>query len=77
MNVRPEPETPSDVPEADALEQRKPLLPEADLVEQAMAPSFDDEEDHPDAREETIWEKVRRWQEKIPAMGMKKFRALA
>jgi hypothetical protein len=29
MNVQPEPETPSDVPEADALEQRKPALPEA------------------------------------------------
>ncbi|MDQ0673979.1 hypothetical protein QFZ36_001540 [Pseudarthrobacter siccitolerans] len=101
MNIGSQPEMPRDVPEADALEQQTPVLPEdsdlpavldplpddapeadvieqhtgvkpgstgftgiagaaeadaaeADLVEQAVAPSLDDEEDYPDAREEEL-----------------------
>ena len=101
MNMGSQPETPRDLPEADALEQQTPVLPEgsgeftvmdplpddaaeadvieqhtdvlpgstgyagiagaagedaaeADLLEQAVAPSVDDEEDYPDAREETL-----------------------
>ncbi|TQJ66500.1 hypothetical protein FBY31_0510 [Arthrobacter sp. SLBN-100] len=102
MNTDSQPETPRDLPEADALEQQTPILPEgseeftvkdplpddapeadvieqhtdvlpgstgyagiagaaagqeaseADLMEQAMAPSLDDEEDYPDAREERL-----------------------
>lgn len=101
MDIGSHPETPRDVPEADALEQQTPVLPEgsddsglfaglpddaseadfveqhmdvrpgspgyagiaggvegnaaeADLVEQALAPPSDDEEDYPDAREESF-----------------------
>jgi hypothetical protein len=101
MNMGSQPEAPRDLPEADALEQQTPILPEgseeftvmdplpddapeadvieqhrdvlpgstgyagiagaagedaaeADLVEQALAPSLDDEEDYPDAHEETL-----------------------
>ncbi|WP_457965918.1 hypothetical protein M1E17_05230 [Arthrobacter sp. D1-29] len=96
MNIRPEQETSGDIPEADALEQQTPVLPdgsenvmdplpmdapeadvieqhadvrpggaaagiaavaeadaaEADLVEQAMALSIDDEEDYPEGSDE-------------------------
>ena len=60
---------PADSPEADIIEQHTDVLPhgtgrgvtaedagleapEADLIEQAVAPPFGDEEDYPDAREE-------------------------
>lgn len=99
MNLGPEPESPPEVPDADALEQQTPVLPEgsdefepmkplpddapeadvieqrtevlpggagpaglegvsgveaaeADYIEQALAPSFDDEEDYPEEPEE-------------------------
>lgn len=61
---------PTDAPEADVMEQRAPVLPgggrlaepagvsetdgaEADIIEQSLAPSFDDEEDYREGREET------------------------
>jgi hypothetical protein len=97
MNIGSQPQTP-DVPEADALEQQTPVLPEgseefgalpddaseadavdqhtdvrpdstgyagiagaaeadaaeADLIEQAIAPSLDDEEEYPDAHEQAL-----------------------
>lgn len=97
MNIRSQQESPEDIPEADALEQQTPVLPEgsgeyadplpddapeadvmeqradvlpgstgyvgiagaaeadaaeADLIEQAVAPSADDEEDYPEANED-------------------------
>jgi hypothetical protein len=98
MSIRPEPESPREVPEADALEQQTPILPEgsddadvinplpddapeadvmeqradslpsvrsvgiasvseadaaeADLIDQALPSSFDDEEDYPAGLEE-------------------------
>jgi hypothetical protein len=100
MNIGSQPETPRDLPEADALEQQTPVLPEgseefavidsppdgseadvieqhtdvrpgstgfagmegsaladaaeADLIEQALTPSFDDDEDYPDSHEEVL-----------------------
>jgi hypothetical protein len=60
---------PAEAPEADVVEQRAPVLPgggrpeepagvfdtdaaEADMIEQSLVPSFDDEEDYREGREE-------------------------
>lgn len=42
MNIQPEPEAPRDVPEADALEQRTPVLPEGSEEYGVMDPLPDD-----------------------------------